>query len=476
MTLATRVSIFFLATLAIALAIYSLAFYSVTQRHINVQFEQELRGVLHSLVAAAEVEETEVKWQPLEHSISFGTLDEFGEVQWIVIGDRELIVERSRNADEALLARGMELAAAEISHGQTLDQTLGAEPQMLMYQRLTAPQPIAAPKELDEFDRVLLVVSRSTGKRDAILWRLKLLVILLPLAAWLVAAVLGGWIVRHALSPVSAMSHQARAIAGTDFQSRLQFKRSGDELSELGSAFNRLLDRQQAAFEQQRRFAGDAAHELRSPITVLMGQIDVALRRDRSESEYKATLGVLRQQTQTLQEIVEALLFLARSDGDGALPALQQINVHRWIDAQSQVWMKWPRAADLQIENSVDRYCEINGTAALMGRVVDNLVSNALKYSLPGTLVTIRTAQQSDQLLVQVADQGPGIATEELPHLFDPFFRSADARRKGIAGTGLGLAIASRIARSLGGSLTCESTIGSGSCFTLALPCTCKPH
>ncbi|MEO8495129.1 MAG: ATP-binding protein, partial [Planctomycetota bacterium] len=264
------------------LAVYSLAFYSVMREHIDSQFENELRGVLGSLIAAAEVEETEVKWQPLEHSIDFGTHDEFGEVQWVVVGGDDLIAEQR---------------------------------------------------------------------------------------------------------PVSEMANQAQAITGHDFRSRLKDREAQDELTELGSAFNRLLDRQQTAFEQQRRFAGDAAHELRTPITVLLGQIDVTMRRPRSESEYKS-----------------------------------------------------------------------------------NLVSNAMKYSEPGTPVVVRASQTAGQLQIHVIDSGPGIDGADLPQLFDPFFRSNEARRRGIAGTGLGLAIASRIAATLGGSLECESTLGKGSCFPLRLP------
>jgi signal transduction histidine kinase len=325
-------------------------------------------------------------------------------------------------------------------------------------------------RELDEFDALTVFVGRSTVPRDAILFRLTLLVTLLPLLAWTIAALLGRWIVRQALRPVSDMANQAQAITGTDFQSRLTHGDSGDELTELGSAFNRLLDRQQTAFEQQRRLAGDAAHELRTPITVLLGQIDVTLRRPRTEDEYQSNLELLRTQTQSLQEIVESLLFLSRNDADSASPPLRHLNLTEWINSQVATWSTNPRSADLQLDIRLDETMCVRATPALLGRVVDNLVSNAMKYGEAGMPVIVRATETVGQAVIPVIDSGPGIDAVDLPQLFEPFFRSREARRRGIAGTGLGLAIASRIATTLGGNVECESTPGTGSCFTLRLP------
>jgi heavy metal sensor kinase len=470
MSLTNRVCVFFLAALGIILVVYSLVFYTVTREHIDNQFSSEMRGVLNSLIAAAEVEETEVKWQPLEHAIDVGVHDEFGEVQWVVLGDDNLIVERSRSHDiDFILLAESNTNCRFVREGKAVIAGTSSD-WALMSQRVSAPRPVRLERELDEFDQLTVVVGRSTIPRDAILFRLTLLVTLLPLLAWSIAALLGRWIVRKALRPVAAMAGQAQAITGTDFQSRLSHGDAGDELTELGTAFNRLLDRQQAAFEQQRRFAGDAAHELRTPITVLLGQIDVTLRRPRSTDEYQANLELLRTETQSLQEIVESLLFLARSDADSASPSLRSIELKQWLETQSSTWFAQSRSAELQLDIRLSEHIRIRATPALLGRVVDNLVSNAMKYGEGAAPVIVRALEEDGQALIQVIDSGPGIAADDMPQLFDPFFRSSDARRRGIAGTGLGLAIASRIATTLGGRLECESTPGQGSCFTLRLP------
>lgn len=470
MSLTNRVSVFFLAALGIILVVYSLVFYTVTRKHIDSQFAGELRDVLGSLVAAAEVEETEVKWQPLEHSIDFGVHDEFGEIQWAVFGDDHRIVEQSRSAGNDLFSLAAARANRRIANTTNTVTTSKDGDLVLMSERVAAPRPVRLQRELDEFDQLTIVVGRSTVPRDAILFRLTSLVMLLPLLAWSIAAMLGRWVVSRALRPVAAMADQAQAITGKDFQSRLTHSDAGDELTELGTAFNRLLDRQQSAFEQQSRFTGDAAHELRTPITVLLGQIDVTLRRPRSEHEYQANLQLLRNQTQSLQEIVELLLFLARSNADSASPSLRNIALKSWLENQADTWSAHSRFSDLQLESRLEETTLVRATPALLGRVVDNLVFNAMKYGEAGTPVVVRSFEKDSQAVIEVGDSGPGIAEQDLPLLFDPFFRSSEARRRGIAGTGLGLAIASRITETLGGSLECASTLGQGSCFTLCLP------
>lgn len=470
MSLTNRVCIFFLVALGMILAIYSLIFYSVTRGHIETQFTNGLHGVMHSLVAAIEVEETKVEWQPLEHSIEFEAHDELGAVQWAVMGDDGMIVEQSRFADSdfSSLVRSRADRNRSRTDGSVTTDTLGTW--QIMSQHVPAPRPERLDRESDEFDHLTVVVGRSSVLRNALLFRLTLLVTLLPLTAWLIAALSGRWVVRKALRPVAAMAVQAQAISGRDFQARLIHGTSGDELTDLGIAFNRLLDRQQTAFGQQRRFAGDAAHELRTPITVLLGQIEVTLRRPRSESEYQSNLHLLCRETQSLQEIVESLLFLARSEADSSSLPLRSLELKRWIEAQLITWSANPRSADLQLDIQLSVNTTVLATPALLGRVVDNLVFNAMKYGDGGSPVVVQAWTENGQSLIQVTDSGPGISAEDIPQLFDPFFRSNEARRRGIDGTGLGLAIAKRIATTLGGSLECQSELGRGSRFTLRLP------
>lgn len=470
MTLVNRVSAFFLAALAIVLVVYSGLFYFIVRGRLVQQFDQELHGALYSLVAAIEVEPEEVKWQPLEHAIALGSGAGPEEVRWVVVGDGGQIVEQSRNNSPALVAEAQRITARASQQNQMEGETAAGGGWTILYQRLVAPAPERSARELDEFDELVVVVARSSDDLNADLNRLALLVTLLPLAAWLVAAAAGRWFGARALRPVLEMAGRARSMTGSDFSTRLPVPASRDELSDLGEAFNTLLDRQQRAYEQQRRFAGDAAHELRTPLTVLLGQIDVALRRPRSPEEYAQTLALLRDQSSKLQQIVESLLFLARTEGDATLPGVEPIELDQWLWQYMKRWTDHPRHADMRLELALPSEMTVTASPSLLSHLLDNLISNAAKYSSAGTPLTIAATSRARDAVIEVADQGRGISPEDLKTIFEPFFRSKSARETGVAGAGLGLAIAARIAAAFGGRLECTSELGRGSRFSFYLP------
>lgn len=468
MTLVNRVSLFFLTALGIVLIVYSGLFYAFVRGRLVRQFEQELQGALNSLVAAVEVEPEEVKWQPLEHTIAVGPGHGPDQVRWTVIGDEGQVVEHSRNAVHEFVARAQEIAAHATDDPR--EHAFTEANWHFLYKRLAAPAPERSQRELDEFDSIVVVVSHSAAPLSAEINRLLALVCGLALLSWLAAAVAGHWFCRRAIRPVLDMAEAARAMTGTDLHSRLPVKATNDELSDLAGAFNTLLDRQHRAFEQQRRFAGDAAHELRTPLTVLLGHIDVSLRRPRSAEAYAETLRVLHDQSTELQKVVEALLFLARTDEDAVLPDATNVSLTEWLPKYLQRWNEHPRRADIDLRVSPEPPCRITASTPLLTRLLDNLVENAMKYSRAGTPVNISLTADQGDAVIAVEDHGTGIAEEDQPSIFDPFFRTRAARGTGVAGTGLGLAIAARIAAVFGGRLTCASRLDHGTCFTLTLP------
>ncbi len=480
MKLVNRVSIFFLAALAIVLIAYSGLFYVLVRARLSRQFEQGLRGAFNSLVAAVEVEPDEVKWQPLEHTIALGSTDQPDAVSWVVIGDRVQVVEQSRNATPELVARARAIASPGFQ-GAESGEIVNDRDWHILHQRLTtlewdntardADTLGEDERDLDAFDEIVVVVARPATALNANLRRLLLLVCVLPVGTWLVAAFAGRWFCRRALQPVRDMAEQARSMtSANDVDSRLPAPPTRDELADLASAFNRLLDHRHRAFEQQRRFTGNAAHELRTPLTVLLGQIDVSLRRTRSPEEYAGTLRLLRDQTSQLQTIVESLLFLARSEEDALPPDAEVFSLPEWLASYMTKWEQHQRYCDIVSHLNSQDHCNVNASRALLARLMDNLIGNALKYGEPGTRVEVAMACLDGEAVVEVRDEGRGIAAEDLAEIFNPFFRSRAARDAGIAGVGLGLAIASRIALVFGGRLDCESKLGRGSRFTLRLP------
>jgi signal transduction histidine kinase len=292
----------------------------------------------------------------------------------------------------------------------------------------------------------------------------------LSAALLVTAALLARRLCRRALRPVTQMAGAARAMSATDLGLRLPGPGTGDELEDLCRAFNELLGRVQEAFERQRRFTGDASHQLRTPLAVMLGQLEVALRRERPAGEYREALSVAHAQAERLRRIVEALLFLARADAEALLPDLEVVDLGDWLTAHLRHWDGHARRDNLSLNIPPDPPRRVRVQPALLGQLVDNLLDNALNYSEPGTPVTVTIEDAPGGATLTVADAGCGIAPEDLPHVFEPFYRSAQARRLGRAGVGLGLAVARRIAVALGGALTAESTPGAGSRFHLRLP------
>jgi len=265
------------------------------------------------------------------------------------------------------------------------------------------------------------------------------------------------------------MAAAVREMDAGELAGRLPIAASGDELEDLGQAFNSLLDRLQESFERQRRFTGDASHQLRTPLAAILGQIEVALRRERTAEEYQRTLAVLQATSLRLRRIVESLLFLARADAEAALPEQEPIELTTWLDEHLQSWSEHARFGDITLESHSGQPCEVNAHPVLLGELVNILLDNACKYSLPGTAIQLRLHRDANAICLDVEDQGPGIAEADLACLFTPFFRSTEARRQGIDGVGLGLSIARRLAESLGGVLCATSRVGHGSTFSLRL-------
>ncbi len=305
---------------------------------------------------------------------------------------------------------------------------------------------------------------------DRPLWNLALTLPLLSTALWGLTALVGRRLCRTALAPLTRMAADARGLGADEPGRRLPVAGTGDELQDLALAFNGLLDRWQEALERQSSFAGDASHQLRTPLTALIGQVDVALRRDRAPEEYRQTLARVRDQSDRLRRIVEALLYLARADAEAGLPSLEVFDLSAWATEQLRRRIeeggKGPDCREVQ----ADGPAYVRAHPALLAEVLDNLLDNARDHGRGPEPVEVRIAQEAGWSTLIVEDHGRGIEAGELSRIFEPFYRASDARRTAPGGVGLGLAVARRIVLSLGGRLEVESQPGEGCRFLLSLP------
>jgi heavy metal sensor kinase len=471
MTLTTRLSLFFLGALALVLAGFSTTLYMLARTYLHRQVEDRLESGLETLVAAVEIDPDGLKWERRERQLNLGQEHHLEAVRWLVEDEHGEVVDQSPNLGDVDLWSDWPFAVEP-----TLSSTQTAESQdhcwLLGQRRMQAAEP-SKPTTLEPGERayrvLVLKVGASFQPMATTLRSLAVWLGSLSLAIWLMAAGVGRWLCRRALRPVAHMAETARAMGPADLEELLPVALTGDELEELGRAFNDLLARRHEAFERQQRFAGDASHQLRTPLTAMLGQVEVALRRDRSAQEYRQVLELVEHQAVQMRQIVEMLLFLARADAEAKLPLLEEIDLASWLVTHLQAWSARRRGKDLRLHQSSASPLLVMAQAPLLGQLVDNLIDNACKYSPAQTSIDIHLTADADLVSLSVEDQGDGIPVDDLPHVFEPFYRSPQARRQGRAGIGLGLAVAHRIATAFGGSLSADNREKQGSRFTLQL-------
>ena len=294
----------------------------------------------------------------------------------------------------------------------------------------------------------------------------------------LLAAAGGYWLAAYSLAPVSAMGEKAASIGRKNLHERLVVANADDELGRLAAVFNDLLSRLGGAFDQQQRFMQEASHELRTPVSIIRAEADVALSQPmRSEREYRGALAVVHNASLRLSRIVEDLFFLARADADQ--PIIERARLDLGEVVQSAARALRHRAADAAVRVLVHESpeCPIVGDFVQLERVLLNLLDNSLKNTPAGGTIEMRLTPLPGSYAIRVVDTGVGIDADAQSQIFDRFFRLAPSvpgrTVSRMTGSGLGLPIARAIAESHGGRLELTRSDTTGSEFTLWLPVPC---
>jgi signal transduction histidine kinase len=382
LTLTTRLSLFFLATLAVVLAGFSTALYYLARGHLHQQLEERLDASLNTLVAAVEVGPDGLEWEPAERHVRLGPAAFGDQVVWLVTDEQGQIVDRSKRpgVEDFLLEAAQTLRSSP--HSTKRLNWQGERWQCS--QRWLHASALATTKEKNDQPRYPALSITAGASLEPVRGTLRQLagaLIGLSLSIWLVVLFVGRAVCRRALAPVSRMASAARSMDADDFTERLPAANSGDELADLSRAFNCLLDRLQESFERQRRFSGEASHQLRTPLAAILGQIEVALRRERPVEEYRRVLATVGERAGHLRRIVEALLFLTRADAEARLPQLERIALNDWLPGHLQTWAEHERERDIIFEGDSAGAASVEVQPALLGELIDILIDNACKHS-----------------------------------------------------------------------------------------------
>ncbi len=316
----------------------------------------------------------------------------------------------------------------------------------------------------------VLVVSRAVAEMLAIQGRTFLSLVVVSIALLIMGGLLAYWLAGRALRPVRTIAGTARSISEHDLGKRVEVKVPPDELGELVTTFNEMLARLEAAFASMSRFTADASHELRAPLALMRSEIDRALNRARSKDEYRQTLVGLQGEIDHLARMADQLLILARADAGTLAPARQKIDVADFVHETGARWEPAAERKGVRIEVEAPSSGYVSADPALLRRVMDNLLDNAVRFTHEGTSVSLSAYQQNAGWNIDVADHGPGVPGAFRSSLFGRFSRSDAARSREDGGAGLGLALSRAIVLVHGGTLDVVDRRDAGAVFRIHLP------
>jgi heavy metal sensor kinase len=456
------------------------AWYSVVLAVVLV-----IAGTISYAVARRQIlRSTDASMATTEHQFASGLNDEASEAKGTLRlrAANELLADLRDNerAIVLLTAGGREFAAHTTPLAQSLDRVIirrraaaGA------FGFLTTHSPhhvrlLLMPARIGDTPFVVVVGQSLATQGKALAGLREAMLITLPIA--LLVASIGGYILaRKSLTPVLRMSAKARAITSTNLSQRIEIVNRRDELGELGTTLNDLLARLDESFAAQRRFMADASHELRTPVAILQGEIDVTMsRNDRAASEYRQSLEVMRHSVSRLTRIVRDLFLLARSDAGEMPRRTESVYAGDLVTNTVQALRTVAASRQVTLAADCDNDVMVAGDEDLLQRMIRNLIENAIRYTASGTQICIHCRASGHEVRIEVRDRGAGVPSDSHERIFQRFFRVDPARSTTEtalgSGAGLGLPIARWIAEAHGGTVRLEKSDAEGSVFVATLP------
>jgi two-component system heavy metal sensor histidine kinase CusS len=452
-----RLAAWYFLSLAIALAL--VAFGSWYTRRLslyessNRSLKGRLMGVQTFLNGLGKISEAELKKVLQQPSSPWG-----GLAHDQIFDDHNQLIYQTDNMARALDGLKGPFASSDTIQFLTLHP--GASPLRLASQRVNVQGVTFIIETADPMGKGLAELQTYT----------RYLLMGTPLI--LLAATLGGFLIsRRALAPVDRIIEDARSITASNLSQRLAVPRVKDELQRLSETLNQMLDRIEDTFAKNRQFTADASHELRAPMTLIHTAAEVTLRRERSREDLLQALKQIFRESKHTMRLVDDLLLLARADSNRDAFEPLPLNLKGLFIEVCQQGRTLAASKEIEVEvNITPGSVEVKGDDASLERLFLILIDNAVKYTPAGGTIRLELLQEADQAIFAVKDNGIGIAAEDLPHIYDRFWRADKVRSRAMRGIGLGLSIARSIVERHGGTLSAQSELGKGSVFEVRLP------
>ncbi len=453
-----RLALLYMAVEFSLLLFTGILLYAVLSHQISVSVDQQLKQQATTVVRELETS----KFHFWNQEMAKFSRHFLGTVQ--LVGTNGILLFSS---DRELIGRGGSEVTEALQDAVTGHTSFVSTRSLLRKDNVRV---VAMPVHRAGFVVAIVLLGRSTREIHSFFELMYLIGGLLGLISMLVSAYAGYVMARRALQPMDEIGAVAMSFAAGDLSKRLELSTPDREIRYLMRTLNKMFADLEASIQAQKRFTADASHELRIPLTILRGEIEVALLRKRRPREYEE---MLRQQLEVIdrmQRIVDGLLTLARADAGLLELARDEIDLSLLLQEVGQQHLTLFAGKNVQLDIEIADGLLVIGDQDRLSRVAFNLLNNAYKHAPPGTRVRLMAEAQGDEAIITVADKGPGIAPEHVEHIFDRFYRSDEARDRETGGAGLGLAISKRIAEAHGGSIEVESMLGEGTLFRFRLP------
>jgi len=452
-----------LTQLILTAAVVALSTY-LTKWQLRKAFDSALHGRAMSVAALVRFSEDEHPHLVFDSAQAPPPLDHEWQDMYEILGDDGTVIGRSPQWSD-------KLASAKKADRPYWNAHVGHAQYRVI--RLSTPVLDSEGPEVSASATIRVLYAASTEEIQERIWEVAVMTAVGSLLLLGIATAITIWAVRKGLSPLAALAGSAGEVTARDWKLHAPEEAHATvELAPLTAAMDRMLATLERAFTSQREFVTNAAHELKTPITVLKSTLQWALQKPRTADEYRNELQNALEDAARLESLTHSMLRLARAEQiqAGQRLDLPVVDLAASCETSAERWRPLAEAKSVRVELESEGSPQVKGDPDDLETIWNNLLDNAIRYSPPGGEVRLSISRDNGKARIEVRDQGPGIREQDLQNIFDRFHRSDISRARETGGYGLGLAIAKAMAEAYGGSIAAETRLGSGTTFSVKLP------